>query len=48
MNYSILSYQVVKIHVVPMIDVVTFVGGLRSWDLKLFYIFEWFYVCRKV
>ncbi len=33
---SILSYQAVKFHAVPMNDVVTFVGGLRLWDLKLF------------
>ncbi len=26
----------------------TFVGGLRLWHLKLFYIFEWFYICGKV
>ncbi len=25
-----------------------FVGDLRLWYLKLFYIFEWFYVCGKV
>ncbi len=48
MNDSILSYQRVKFHVVLMIDAVYFRGRFTFVGFKIVYIFEWFYVCRKV